>query len=170
MRISTQNGLGGLLYDPAPAILLLEGEREMVDSLTPEARSRNMANIRGKDTGPELLVRRAAHALGLRFRLHRRDLPGTPDLVFPRRRIALFVHGCFWHRHSGCRFASTPKSRIEFWKAKFDGNVTRDARQQEELAAQGWNALVIWGCETRDQDSLLEIIRERVIGQPKLGQ
>lgn len=108
-------------------------------------------------------MRRAAHALGLRFRLHRRDLPGTPDLVFPGRRIALFVHGCFWHRHPECRFTSTPKMRTEFWQAKFDGNVTRDARQQEELAAQGWNAVVICECETRDQDSLREILRERII-------
>ena len=91
----------------------------MADRLTPEARSRNMAQIRSRDTGPELRVRRAAHALGLRFRLHRRDLPGTPDLVFPGRRIALFVHGCFWHRHTGCRLAYTPKSRIEVGQAKF---------------------------------------------------
>lgn len=138
----------------------------MVDSLTPEARSRNMAKIRGKDTGPELLVRRVAHALGLRFRLHRRDLPGTPDLVFPGRRIALFVHGCFWHRHPGCRFAYIPKSRIEFWQAKFEGNVARDARQQEELAAQGWTVVTIWECETRDQNRLREIIRERVMQPP----
>ncbi|MFV0409489.1 MAG: very short patch repair endonuclease, partial [Paracoccus sp. (in: a-proteobacteria)] len=87
-----------------------------------------MAKIRGRDTKPELRVRRAAHALGLRFRLQRRDLPGTPDLVFPGRRIAMFVHGCFWHRHPDCRFAYTPKSRVAFWQAKFDGNVARDQR------------------------------------------
>lgn len=138
----------------------------MVDTLTPEARSLNMAKIRGKDTGPELLVRRAAHALGLRFRLHRRDLPGTPDLVFPGRRIALFVHGCFWHRHPGCRFAYTPKSRIEFWQAKFDANVARDARKLAELSDAGWTVVTIWECETRDQDRLREIIRERVMQPP----
>lgn len=138
----------------------------MVDSLTPEARSLNMAKIRGKDTGPELLVRRAAHALGLRFRLHRRDLPGTPDLVFPGRRIALFVHGCFWHRHPGCRFAYTPKSRIEFWQTKFDANVARDARKLAELSEAGWTAVTIWECETRDQNRLREIIRERVMHPP----
>lgn len=138
----------------------------MVDSLTPEARSLNMAKIRGKDTGPELLVRRAAHALGLRFRLHRRDLPGTPDLVFPGRRIALFVHGCFWHRHPGCRFAYTPKSRIEFWQAKFDANVARDARKLAELSEAGWTVVTIWECETRDQDRLRETIRERVMQPP----
>lgn len=138
----------------------------MVDRLTPEARSRNMAKIRGKNTGPELAVRRAAHALGLRFRLHRRDLPGTPDLVFPGRRIALFVHGCFWHLHPGCRFAYMPKSRIEFWRGKFVGNVERDARKQADLAAAGWRVVVVWECETRDQDGLREIIRQRVMERP----
>lgn len=138
----------------------------MVDSLTPEARSRNMAKIRGRDTGPEMLVRRAAHALGLRFRLHRRDLPGTPDLVFPGRRIALFVHGCFWHRHPGCRMAYSPKSRVDFWQTKFDGNVERDARKQRELAEAGWTAVVIWECETRDQARLAGIIRERIMQPP----
>ncbi|MDR0807761.1 MAG: very short patch repair endonuclease [Gemmobacter sp.] len=138
----------------------------MVDHLTPEARSLNMAKIRGKDTGPELLVRRVAHALGLRFRLHRRDLPGTPDLVFPGRRIALFVHGCFWHRHPGCRRAYAPKSRVEFWQAKFEGNIARDARKQEELTTRGWIVVTIWECETRDLDRLHEIIRERIMQSP----
>lgn len=138
----------------------------MVDSLTPESRSRNMAKIRGKDTGPELLVRRAAHAIGLRFRLHRRDLPGTPDLVFPGRRIVLFVHGCFWHRHPGCRMAYMPKSRIDFWQAKFDTNVARDARNLAELAGEGWTVAVIWECETRDPVRLRQIIRERIMQRP----
>lgn len=140
----------------------------MADSLTPEARSRNMAKIRGRDTGPEVRVRRAAHALGLRFRLYRRQLPGTPDLVFPGRRIALFVHGCFWHRHSGCRFATTPKTRADFWQAKFDGNVARDARKEEELRSAGWTPATIWECETRDPDQLREIIRDRIMRLPVL--
>lgn len=138
----------------------------MADRLTPEVRSRNMAKIRGRDTGPELRVRRAAHALGLRFRLHRRDLPGTPDLVFPGRRIALFVHGCFWHRHPGCRFVYTPKSRIALWQAKFDGNVARDQRKENDLCAAGWTPVVIWECETRDPDQLPGIIRDRVMQRP----
>ena len=138
----------------------------MADRLTPEARSRNMAKIRGRDTKPELRVRRVAHALGLRFRLQRRDLPGTPDLVFPGRRIALFVHGCFWHRHPGCRFAYTPKSRIAFWQAKFDGNVARDRRKEDDLRAAGWTPVVIWECETRDRDQLTGIIRDRVMQRP----
>lgn len=135
----------------------------MADRLTPEERSRNMARIRGKDTRPELRVRSAAHALGLRFRLHRRDLPATPDLVFPKRRIALLVHGCFWHRHEGCRKAYTPKSRVPFWENKFAENVARDARKQAALAEDGWTPVVIWECETDDPTQLTEILRERVM-------
>lgn len=113
-----------------------------------------MSRVRGKDTTPELRVRKAAHAMGLRFRLHRRDLPGTPDLIFPKYKMAVFVHGCFWHRHPDCRKASTPKSRTEYWQAKFDANVTRDAQVTEKLEAMGWRARVLWECETRDQDAL----------------
>ena len=138
----------------------------MVDSLTPEARSKNMARIRSRDTGPEMLVRRAAHALGLRFRLHRKDLPGTPDLVLPSRRVAVLVHGCFWHRHKGCRMAYTPKSRVDFWQAKFAGNVERDARKLNELAEAGWRPVVIWECETRDPARLRQIILERIMQLP----
>lgn len=113
-----------------------------------------MAGIRGKDTTPELRVRSAAHALGYRFRLHRRDLPGTPDLVFPRLRKVILVHGCYWHRHEGCRFAYTPKSNTEFWKRKFEGNLERDQRQLSELQRLGWDPLVIWECTTYNQDDL----------------
>jgi DNA mismatch endonuclease, patch repair protein len=134
----------------------------MADRLSVEERSRNMAKIRSRDTGPEVRVRRAAHALGLRFRLHRRDLPGTPDLVFPRLRVALFVNGCFWHRHEGCAKAYTPKTRIEFWQRKFDANVERDARKHAELTAAGWTPAVIWECETGDAERLAAIVRERV--------
>lgn len=141
----------------------------MVDTLTPEARSRNMAKIRGRDTGPEVRVRRTAHALGLRFRLYRRDLPGTPALIFPARRVALFVHGCFWHRHSGCRFSYMPKSRIDFWQKKFDGNVVRDGRKEDDLRAAGWSPVVIWECETRDRDQLSDIIRDRIMRHPVLS-
>lgn len=97
-----------------------------------------MRAIRGHDTAPELRVRRAAHTAGLRFRLQRRDLPGTPDLVFPRHRVALFVHGCYWHRHPGCRFATVPSSNTEFWTTKFAANVERDARKTRELEEAGW--------------------------------
>lgn len=125
-----------------------------MDIVSPERRSAMMAGIRGKDTKPELVVRRLAHHLGYRFRLHRRDLPGTPDLVFPGRRKLVFVHGCFWHRHPGCRFAYQPKSNVESWRAKFDTNVTRDARVRRELDKMGWDVLTIWECETTDVEML----------------
>lgn len=113
-----------------------------------------MSRIRGRDTTPELIVRRMAHGLGLRFRLHRKDLPGRPDIVFPRFRAAVFVHGCFWHRHNGCRFAYTPKSRVEFWMEKFKKNVAHDRRSEEALRNLGWRVLVIWECETQNEIAL----------------
>lgn len=113
-----------------------------------------MSRVRSKDTTPEMKVRKAAHAMGLRFRLHRKDLPGKPDLVFPKYRTALFVHGCFWHRHRGCPKASTPKTRVEFWTDKFEKNVERDEKVVKQLSSIGWRALVIWECETKSFDSL----------------
>ena len=117
-----------------------------------------MARIKGKDTKPEMAVRRAAHALGYRFRLHRRDLPGSPDLVFVGRRKVIFVHGCFWHRHGGCRFAAEPKSNQEFWEAKFQNNLVRDERAMTDLVAGGWDPLVVWECETLNAKMLNERI------------
>jgi DNA mismatch endonuclease (patch repair protein) len=125
-----------------------------MDIVDKARRSVMMAAIRGKDTQPEMKVRRAAYALGYRFRIHRRDLPGTPDLVFPRLRKAIFVHGCYWHRHEGCRYAYNPKSNTQFWRAKFDKNEERDRQALSELIELGWDALVIWECETRDLDEL----------------
>jgi len=138
----------------------------MVDSMTPEERSRHMARIRDRDTQPELQVRRVAHAMGLRYRLYRRDLPGTPDLVFPRWRRAVFVHGCFWHRHLGCSKTTTPKTRADFWEEKFRANQARDARKFAGLQAVGWRPVVIWECETRDAEALSRIIAMRVIPTP----
>jgi len=125
-----------------------------VDILRPEQRSSLMSRIRGKDTRPELSVRRNVHRLDFRFRLHRRDLPGSPDLVFPRLHKIVFVHGCFWHRHPGCRYAYTPKSNIPFWRAKFDANVARDGATQKKLRELGWQVLTLWECETEDEDIL----------------
>lgn len=113
-----------------------------------------MAKVGPRDTKPEMVVRRMLHALGRRFRLHRRDLPGTPDVVLPAARKAIFVHGCFWHRHEGCRKATTPKTRVEFWQEKFDRNVERDQRKERELRDAGWDVLTIWECETRDRAEL----------------
>ena len=126
----------------------------MTDIVDSRRRSEMMAGIKGRNTRPELVVRRIAHKLGLRFRLHQKDLPGRPDLVFPRYRLAVFVHGCFWHRHEGCRYAYTPKSRVAFWTEKFAENVARDRRNEEALRDLGWRVLVIWECDTRDYEAI----------------
>lgn len=118
-----------------------------MDIVAPEARSRMMRGIRSKHTTPELVVRSLAHGLGLRFRLHVRDLPGCPDLVFPRHRTVVQVHGCFWHRHD-CHLAAVPKTRVEFWQAKFDANKARDLRNRTRLEELGWRVLEVWECET----------------------
>src|SRR6266566_1581444 len=114
----------------------------MVDKISPARRSFNMSRVRSENTGPELIVRQTAHRLGYRFRLHRKDLPGSPDLVFPARKTALFVHGCFWHRHNGCIRTTTPATRTDFWNAKFRENEARDARVRAALAALGWKVRV----------------------------
>lgn len=110
-------------------------------------RSALMARVGQKDTKPELVVRRALHRLGFRFRLHRRDLPGRPDIVLPKYRTAIFVHGCFWHRHPGCRRTTTPKTRTAFWRGKFEANILRDRKATEALEAAGWKVIVVWECE-----------------------
>jgi DNA mismatch endonuclease (patch repair protein) len=118
------------------------------------ARSRIMRSIRKEDTKPELAVRRAVHRMGFRFRLHRRDLPGSPDLVLPRLRKVIFVHGCFWHQHPGCRSAKRPKTRVGYWHPKLDRNIARDDRALTDLESLGWRALVLWECEIRDEAAL----------------
>jgi DNA mismatch endonuclease (patch repair protein) len=129
-----------------------------MDRYTPEQRSALMAKVSGKDTKPELVVRKLAHAMGFRYRLHRKDLPGRPDLIFPKQKLALFVHGCFWHRHEGCKKCSTPASRREFWAKKFAANVERDKRAQKELVALGWRVAIIWECETKDAVCLEKLL------------
>lgn len=126
----------------------------MRDRLTPEQRSRNMQAIKGRDTGPELIVRRLLHAMGYRFRLHRRDLPGSPDVVLPRHRAVVLIHGCFWHRHTCARGRSMPSARRAFWRAKFQRNIERDNRNIRALRRDGWRVLVIWECQTRNPDTL----------------
>lgn len=120
-----------------------------MDRLRPARRSWLMSRIKGRDTTPELIVRRMLHAEGYRFRLHRKDLPGKPDIVFPSRKKIVFVHGCFWHGHR-CNKGRLPKSNEGFWKAKVDANRTRDRRHIKDLAAAGWKSLVIWQCELRE--------------------
>lgn len=119
----------------------------MVDVLTPEQRSLNMRSIRGRDTKPELVLRRALHAEGYRYRLHRKDLPGSPDIVLVKYRTALFVHGCFWHRHAECSAATTPATNTSFWATKFAANVKRGKSNVAELNRLGWAAMIIWECE-----------------------
>lgn len=113
-----------------------------------------MRSVKQKNTGAEMVVRRISHAMGGRYRLHHKDLPGRPDLVFPGRRLCIFVHGCFWHRHTGCRLASTPGSNVEFWKDKFARNLERDERKEAELRSAGWNVETVWECETRSPETL----------------
>lgn len=125
-----------------------------MDHLTPDERSANMKRIRRADTKPEWAVRRLLHGLGYRYRLQWKAAPGRPDIAFPGRRKIIFVHGCFWHRHEGCRRATTPSTRADFWTAKFRRNIERDARNLERAAEEGWDALVIWECELRPVDSL----------------
>ncbi len=121
----------------------------MADIVDKATRSRMMAGIRGKDTRPEIALRKALHARGLRFRLHERKLPGRPDIVLPKHRALILVHGCFWHRHEGCRFATTPSTRPEFWEAKFAANKARDARNLVDLGNAGWRIWIAWECEIR---------------------
>ena len=136
-------------------------ERGSLDTLTARQRSERMSRVRSKDTKPELRVRRLVHGLGYRYRLHAKDLPGCPDLVFRPRRKVLFVHGCFWHRHEGCSRNRIPKSpeRQEFWRDKLDRNARRDQVNQTALRKMGWAVLVIWECETKDVDRLTKEVR-----------
>lgn len=118
----------------------------MVDVVDRATRSRMMSSIRGRDTQPEIFVRKHLHAQGLRYRLARKDLPGKPDLVFPRYRAVVFVHGCFWHRHPECKYAATPSSNRDFWREKFATNVERDRRAEQKLRENGWRVFVVWEC------------------------
>jgi DNA mismatch endonuclease (patch repair protein) len=131
----------------------------MVDIMSKATRSRVMRRIRSRDTKPELIVRRLIHAMGYRYRLHDRRLPGCPDLVFRKRRKVIFVHGCFWHRHKECPTAQLPKSRREFWTPKLNANRKRDAKNIRELEQGGWCCLVIWECEVGDQANIEHRIR-----------
>ena len=133
--------------------------------ISPERR-RNMAAVRNANTKPEIRARQCLHAAGYRFRLHRRDLPGTPDIVMPGRRLVIFVHGCFWHRHQGCSRSTTPKTRAAFWQAKFEANILRDKAVRSALHELGWHTGIIWECETRREEDTIEALR-RILPFPK---
>lgn len=126
-----------------------EARGQMADIVDKATRSRMMAGIRGKDTKPELALRRALHARGFRYRLHAKDIIGRPDLVLPKYNAVIFVHGCYWHRHEQCRYATTPSTRREFWAAKFEANVRRDREVQSQLLKSGWRVATVWECALR---------------------
>lgn len=145
----------------------------MVDIVSPAVRSRMMSGIQGKNTKPEIMVRKMLHAMGYRFRLHQRDLPGVPDIVMPGRKVAIFVHGCFWHMHGGCRFAKLPSTRAEFWKAKLQSNIDRDQSSTVKLNALGWRVLWVWECSIRAKDApeaLPTQLRMWIDGESAFGQ
>ena len=125
-----------------------------------EQRSRNMSAIKSKNTKPEIAVRKLLHSMGYRFRLHRKDLPGSPDIVLPKYKTVIFVHGCFWHRHENCKYASTPKTRKEFWKKKFQSNIKRDLEIQEKIKNLGWQSVIIWECEIKNNEKLEKLFRK----------
>src|SRR4051794_18746271 len=126
----------------------------MMDTVAPERRSAIMAKVKSKDTGPELALRRLLHRNGFRYRLHRRDLPGSPDIALPGRKVAIFMHGCFWHGHN-CQWGRLPKSRLDYWAPKIAANHNRDARCEERLLASGWRSLTVWQCELRNSSELM---------------
>jgi len=134
----------------------------MVDRITKDQRSRIMSKIRSKDTQPEIIVRSLLHRMGYRFRLHRKDLPGKPDIVLPKYKTVIFVHGCFWHQHKGCKKASIPKSNTNFWQKKLSENHERDLKKQQELKKLGWKVIVIWECKTTDIKKLTDILMHKI--------
>ncbi len=136
------------------AVFYAAGNIAGMDTVSAEKRSWTMSQVKGRDTKPEKVVRSLLHRMGYRFRLHRRDLPGVPDVVLPKFHVAIFVHGCFWHRHQGCGRASMPSSNVAYWRKKFERNVNRDAQCRELLEKAGWHVLVIWECELKDMAAL----------------
>ena len=128
--------------------------RDATDIVDQSTRSRMMAGIKGKNTRPEMALRRALHSRGFRFRLHVKNIHGRPDLVFPKYRAVVFVHGCFWHRHEGCRYTTTPSTRSEYWQAKFGGNVARDRTVRVALLADGWRVSTVWECALRKPEQV----------------
>jgi len=131
----------------------------MADRISEEHRSWNMSRIKGSNTKPERIVRSILHQMGYRFRLNKKDLPGKPDIVLSKYKTVIFVHGCFWHRHEGCKYAYTPKSRVDFWEKKFAENIKRDKRIKSVLQEMGWKVLIIWECQTKNENKLYDQLK-----------
>ncbi|AVB21502.1 MULTISPECIES: very short patch repair endonuclease [Pseudomonas syringae group] len=129
-----------------------------MDNVSPSVRSRMMAGIKAKNTKPELKIRKLLHAAGYRYRLHHKKLPGKPDIVMPKYKLCIFIQGCFWHRHQGCKYTTFPKSRVEFWEKKFRETVIRDSRNVSDLIQQGWRVFELWECGIKNNDNELEEI------------
>lgn len=147
-------------------VLICRITLRMTDIKTTEERSRNMAAIKGKDTKPEMIVRKYLFSRGLRFRVQGRKLPGTPDIVFPKYKTAIFVNGCFWHGHEGCKHFRLPKSNVEFWKEKIERNIARDVRNETELKALGWRVIRVWECEiktVKGREEYLKHLYDRIV-------
>ena len=153
-----QIGLLTNLIQPVYTRFRDEDQDTMADIVDQQTRSRMMSGIRGKNTKPELALRRALHARGFRFRLHFTGAPGRPDLVLPKHHAVVFVHGCFWHRHKGCRYTTSPSTRPEFWQAKFAANIARDSAVRRELVEAGWRVATIWECALRKPDRVNEVV------------
>jgi DNA mismatch endonuclease (patch repair protein) len=137
----------------------------MTDVFTKDKRSWIMSRVKGRDTKPEILVRSLVHRMGFRFRLHRRDLPGKPDIVLPRHKKVIFVHGCFWHGHKQCSRSKRPTTNERFWNKKLDGNIERDKRFRRKLHRMGWKVVVVWQCETRNPEKLLQKLERFLYGE-----
>ena len=161
----THRSVGAILADrwkDAVHLFLTDEGLKAMDRLTREQRSRNMSRIRSRNTSPELIVRSLLHRMKFRFRLHRKDLPGSPDIVMPRHRIIIFVHGCFWHQHENCKYATVPKTNTEYWLKKFSRNKARDKANRLALEKMGWRVVQIWECETRKSDELASLLKQRL--------
>lgn len=152
-----------------PVHVLAIGQKELMDKLTREQRSWNMSRVRSRDTKPERTVRSLLHRMGYRFRLQTSRLPGKPDIILPKYRTVILVHGCFWHRHPGCIRSTTPKTNSEFWQQKFKENVLRDGRYIKKIEEAGWRAITVWQCELDDFDSLCARLQSELEDAKCLG-
>ncbi len=149
-----------LVYE---CILVLEQLKYTMDVYSATKRSELMAKVRSKDTKPERALRSCLHRLGFRFRMQRRNLPGTPDIILPKFHTVIFVHGCFWHRHTGCKRATMPQDNFEYWTKKFESNVRRDAMNQQALRKLGWKVLIVWECEIKNILQNPDVIKRRIL-------